>query len=289
MSSRREARPPEGDGPRGWWQDVGVQTRDAFDVRQTGRPDGPLLLLAHGFGCDQHMWRLVTPILERTCRVVSFDFIGAGGSDQTRWDADRYSTLHGYAADVAEICRELDLRDVVFVGHSVSAMTGVLAAALVPDRISRLVLVGPSPRYIDDEGYRGGFSRDDIDELLESLASNYLGWSATMAPVIMDNPERPELGRELTDSFCRMDPDIARVFARTTFLSDNRADLVDVTVPTLVLQTTQDVIAAPEVGAYVHDRIPSSTLVVLDAVGHCPQLSAPEQTAAAVLDFVHAA
>lgn len=266
-----------------------MQTRDAFDVRQTGRPDGPLLLLAHGFGCDQHMWRLVTPILERTCRVVSFDFIGAGGSDRTRWDADRYSTLHGYAADVAEICRELDLRDVVFVGHSVSAMTGVLAADLVPDRISRLVMVGPSPRYLDDEGYRGGFSRDDIDELLESLDSNYLGWSAAMAPVIMGNPERPELGRELTDSFCRMDPDIARVFARTTFLSDNRADLVDVTVPTLVLQTTQDVIAAPEVGAYVHDRIPGSRLVVLDAVGHCPQLSAPEQTAAAVLDFVHAA
>lgn len=266
-----------------------MQTRDAFDVRQTGRTDGPLLLLAHGFGCDQHMWRLVTPILERTCRVVSFDFIGAGGSDRTRWDADRYSTLHGYAADVVEICRELDLRDVVFVGHSVSAMTGVLAANLVPDRISRLVMVGPSPRYLDDEGYRGGFSRDDIDELLESLASNYLGWSAAMAPVIMGNPERPELGRELTDSFCRMDPDIARVFARTTFLSDNRADLVDVTVPTLVLQTTQDVIAAPEVGAYVHDRIPGSRLVVLDAVGHCPQLSAPEQTAAAVLDFVHAA
>jgi sigma-B regulation protein RsbQ len=266
-----------------------VQTRDAFDVRQTGGPDGPLLLLAHGFGCDQHMWRLVTPILERTCRVVSFDFIGAGGSDRTRWDADRYSTLHGYAADVAEICRELDLRDVVFVGHSVSAMTGVLAAALVPDRISRLVLVGPSPRYIDDRDYRGGFSRDDIDELLESLASNYLGWSAAMAPVIIGNPERPELGRELTDSFCRMDPDIARVFARTTFLSDNRADLADVAVPTLVLQSTQDVIAAPEVGAYVHDRIPGSTLVVLDAVGHCPQLSAPEQTATAVLDFVHAA
>ncbi|WP_226369852.1 alpha/beta fold hydrolase [Pseudonocardia oceani] len=265
-----------------------MHTRHAFDVRQSGRADGPLLLLAHGFGCDQHMWRLVAPILERTCRVVSFDFIGAGGSDPTRWDPDRYSTLDGYAADVAEICRELDLRDVVLVGHSVSAMIGVLTAALVPDRIGRLVLVAPSPRYVDDADYRGGFSREDIDELLDSLASNYLGWSATMAPAIMGNPDRPELGRELTDSFCRMDPDIARVFARTTFLSDNRVDLAGVAVPTLVLQSTHDVIAAPEVGAYVHDRIPGSTLVLLDAIGHCPQLSAPEQTAAAVLDFVHA-
>jgi len=267
-----------------------VQTRSAFDVRQAGGADDPLVMLAHGFGCDQHMWRLVAPILAETCRVVSFDFIGAGGSDQRRWDPERYAGLEGYAADVAEICRDLDLRDVVFVGHSVSAMVGVLAARLVPDHISRLVLVAPSPCYVDDPAgpYRGGFSRGDIDELLESLASNYLGWSAAMAPVIMGNPDRPELGAELTNSFCRMDPEVARVFARTTFLSDSRADLAGVTVPTLILQSAQDVIASPEVGRYVHDRIHGSRLVVLDSIGHCPQLSAPEQTAAAILPFVHA-
>jgi sigma-B regulation protein RsbQ len=202
------------------------------------------------------------------------------------WSAERYSTLHGYAEDVARLCRELDLRDVVYVGHSVSAMTGVLAARLVPERVQRLVLVTPSPCYIDDGDYRGGFSRADIDELLESLESNYLGWSAAMAPVIMGNPDQPELGLELTNSFCRMDPRIARVFARATFLSDHRADLPDVRVPTLVLECAQDVIAPPEVGAYVHEHIAGSRLVTLDATGHCPQLSAPEQTAAAILSFV---
>ncbi|WP_308257373.1 alpha/beta fold hydrolase [Pseudonocardia lacus] len=254
----------------------------------TGHEDGPLLLLAHGFGCDQHMWRLVEPILARTCRLVLFDFPGAGGSPASGWSAERYSRLDGYAEDMAAICRELDLRDVVVVGHSVAAMIGVLAAGLEPDRVSGLVLVTPSPRYIDDEGYRGGFSRADIDELLESLESNYLGWSAAMAPVIMGNPERPELGQELTNSFCRMDPRIAQVFARATFLSDSRDDLATVAVPTLVLQCAQDAIAPPEVGAYVHEHIPGSRLVTLDATGHCPQLSAPEQTAAAILSFVGA-
>ncbi|HZG89985.1 MAG TPA: alpha/beta hydrolase [Pseudonocardia sp.] len=265
-----------------------MDARTRHHVTMAGPEDGPLLLLAHGFGCDQNMWRLVTPVLARTCRVVAFDFPGAGGSDAAGWSAERYSTLHGYAEDVARLCRELDLRDVVYVGHSVSAMTGVLAARLVPERVQRLVLVTPSPCYIDDGDYRGGFSRADIDELLESLESNYLGWSAAMAPVIMGNPDQPELGRELTNSFCRMDPRIARVFARATFLSDHRADLPDVRVPTLVLECAQDVIAPPEVGAYVHRNIPGSTLVTLDATGHCPQLSAPEQTAAAILSFLGA-
>jgi sigma-B regulation protein RsbQ len=264
-----------------------MDVRSRHHVVTTG-DEGPLVLLAHGFGCDQNMWRLVVPLLARSCRVVSFDFIGAGGADEAAWDAQRYSSLQGYAQDVVDLCRGLDLRDVVFVGHSVSAMTGVLAAAAEPDRFARLVLVTPSPCYVDDGDYRGGFSRADIDELLESLESNYLGWSAAMAPVIMGNPERPELGAELTNSFCRMDPAIARVFARTTFLSDSRADLPGVRVPTLVLQCAQDAIAPPEVGAYVHEHIPGSRLVTLDATGHCPQLSAPEQTAAAILSFVGA-
>jgi sigma-B regulation protein RsbQ len=255
------------------------------NVQLTGRDGGPVVMLAHGFGCDQNMWRLVTPGLARDSRVVLFDHVGSGHSDLSAWRPERYATLDGYADDVLRICRDLDLRQVVFVGHSVSAMIGVLAAIREPDRFSKLILLGPSPRYVDDESYRGGFSEADIGELLESLDSNYLGWSAAMAPVIMGNPERPELGEELTNSFCRTDPEIARAFARTTFLSDNRADLVKVTVPTLVLQCSSDVIAPPEVGAFVHAQIPGSRLVTLPATGHCPQLSAPAATLAAIASF----
>ncbi|MFV0126518.1 alpha/beta fold hydrolase [Streptomyces sp. HMX112] len=263
-----------------------MDVRSRNNVTVTGRPGGPVLMLAHGFGCDQNMWRLVAPVLAERYQVVLFDYVGSGRSDRSSWSEERYASLHGYARDVVEICDELDLRDVVFVGHSVSAMVGVLAAEAAPQRFSSLVMVGPSPCYIDDESYRGGFSADDIDELLESLESNYLGWSATMAPVIMGNPERPELGEELTNSFCATDPDIARVFARTTFLSDSREDLKAVKLPTLVLECSQDVIAPPEVGAFVHAAIPGSRLVTLDANGHCPQLSAPEATAEAIIAFV---
>ncbi|MFH8484982.1 alpha/beta fold hydrolase [Streptomyces longisporoflavus] len=256
------------------------------NVTVTGRADAPVLLLAHGFGCDQNMWRLIVPALAEDHRVVLFDYVGSGRADPSAWDERRYSSLEGYALDVLEVCEELDLRDVTFVGHSVSAMVGVLAAAKAPRRISRLVMVAPSPRYIDDEGYRGGFSAEDIEELLESLESNYLGWSAAMAPVIMGNPDRPELGQELTNAFCATDPDMARVFARTTFLSDSRDDLKTVAVPTLVLECSQDVIAPREVGAYVHSVIPGSRLVTLTATGHCPQLSAPQATAGAITGFL---
>jgi sigma-B regulation protein RsbQ len=255
------------------------------NVVLTGRDDAPVVMLAHGFGCDQNMWRLVAPGLARDFRVLAFDHVGSGQSDLSAWRPERYATLDGYADDVLEMCRDLDLRQIVFVGHSVSAMIGVLAAIREPDRFSKLILLGPSPRYVDDAGYRGGFSQADIEELLESLDSNYLGWSAAMAPVIMGNPERPELGQELTNSFCRTDPQIARAFARTTFLSDNRADLARVTVPTLVLQCSRDVIAPPEVGAFVQAQIPGSQLVTLPATGHCPQLSAPEATLAAIAAF----
>jgi sigma-B regulation protein RsbQ len=220
--------------------------------------------------------------------VILFDYVGAGGSDQTAYDPQRYDSLDGYAADVVDIVRALDLRDVVFVGHSVSSMVGVLALAAEPERFASLVMIGPSPRYIDDEVYRGGFGEVDILEMLESLDSNYLGWSAAMAPAIMNNPDRPELGEELTTSFCRMDPAIARQFARVTFLSDNRADLAGVTVPTLVLQCTDDLIAPVEVGAYVRDAIPDSRLAMLQATGHCPQLSAPDETIRAISAFVRA-
>ena len=230
------------------------------------------MLFAHGFGCDQNMWRYVAPRFEDKFRVVLFDHVGAGRSDLSAYDPERYGDLGAYAEDVLEICRELDLHDVVFVGHSVSSMIGLLAAAQEPNRFDKLVMVGPSPRYIDDEGYVGGFSREDIDDMLGSLESNYLGWSSAMAPVIVGNADRPELGEELTESFCRTDPAIARQFAEVTFLSDNRVDLGTVTVPTLVLQCTQDVIAPVAVGEYVRDAMPAAEMVLLDATGHCPHL-----------------
>ena len=255
-------------------------------VRVIGVPDGRPMVLAHGFGCDQEMWRLLAPAFTADHRVVLFDHIGSGGSDLSAYDPVTYGSLDGYAADVVEICRELALDDVVFVGHSVSAMIGVLAAARAPDVFGALVMIGPNPRYVDDGDYTGGFSREDITALLESLDSNQLGWSAALAPVIMGNPDRPELAAELADSFCRTDPDIARQFARVTFLSDNRDDLPGVRVPTLVLQCTADVIAPDVVGAFVHAQIPGSVLTRLAATGHCPQLSAPEETAAAIRAFL---
>jgi sigma-B regulation protein RsbQ len=263
-----------------------VDVRSRNNVTLAGRESGQPMVFAHGFGCDQNMWRHVWPAFADDHRIVLFDHVGSGGSDLSAWSPDRYASLHGYAEDVVELCRDLDLTDVVFVGHSVSAMIGVLAAAAEPARFAKLVLVGPSPRYTDEGEYVGGFTTDDIEELLDSLDSNYLGWSSAMAPVIMGNAERPELGEELTNSFCRTDPDIAKHFARVTFLSDNRDDLGTVTIPTLILQCRDDAIAPVPVGEYVHRAIPGSDLVVLDATGHCPNLSAPEATIAAITAFV---
>ena len=268
-----------------------VGTRDVLrrnNVTVTGAPDGRPLVFAHGFGCDQNMWRLVVPAFASQYRIVLFDHVGAGGSDLAAYDPGKYDSLEGYADDVVEILDALDLSDAVFVGHSVSSMIGVLAATAAPERIGALVLVGPSPRYVDDEpaGYRGGFSRTDIDGLLTTLSGNYLGWSAAMAPVIMGRPDRPELGQELTNSFCRTDPTIAEHFAEVTFLSDNRRDLAAVRVPTLVLQCTDDAIAPTHVGQYVADHIAGSRLVLLSATGHCPHLSAPGETVAAMQAFL---
>ena len=240
------------------------------------------MLFAHGFGCDQGMWRYVAPAFADRHKVVLFDHVGAGGSDISAYSRTRHASLAGYAADVLDICRELDLRDVVFVGHSVSAMIGVLAAIEAPERFSRLVLVAPSPRYIHDDGYVGAFSQQDIDGLLELLDSNYMAWSSMLGPVVMANPERPELAQELTASFCRMDPEIARRFARVTFLSDNRADLPKLRVPSLILQCSHDPIAPEVVGKYLHTHLANSELVKLEATGHCPNLSAPAETVAAI-------
>ncbi len=263
-----------------------MRTAQRNAVRISGRPAGAPMVFAHGFGCDQNMWRFVAPAFEDTHRVVLFDHVGAGGSDLSAYDPGRYASLDGYADDVLEIMEEHDLTGAYFVGHSVSAMIGVLAAIREPERFAGLVLVGPSPRYIDDQEYVGGFDRTDIEEMLESLDSNYLGWSSAMAPVIMGNGDRPELGAELTNSFCRTDPRIARDFARVTFLSDNRDDLARVTTPALVLQCSDDAIAPTAVGRYVHRNLPDSRLVLLEATGHCPHLSAPAETVEAIRSFV---
>jgi sigma-B regulation protein RsbQ len=244
------------------------------------------MVFAHGFGCDQNMWRWITPAFENEYRIVLYDHVGAGQSDLKAYRREKYRTLDGYAADLLEICATEELRDVIFVGHSVSSMIGVLAAIQEPDRFAKLILVGPSPRYINDGSYVGGFAREDIDGLLEFLESNYMGWAAAMAPVIMGNPDRPELGAELTSSFCRTDPEIAREFARVTFLSDNRADLAKVRIPSLVLQCSDDPIAPRAVGEYVHANLAASELMLLKATGHCPNLSAPAETIAAMKAYL---
>ena len=252
-----------------------IQKRNNVVTRGQGTQP---MLFAHGFGCDQTMWRFVPPAFENDYKIVLFDYVGSGKSDWAAYDPERYGTLDGYARDVLEICRDLDLRDVIFVGHSVSSMVGVLAANQEPERFSDLILIGPSPRYINDSDYVGGFERADIEGLLDTMERNYLGWASFLTPIIMKNPGRPELTKELEASFCSTDPEIARRFAEATFYADNRADLSKVRVPSLVLQCSEDAIAPPEVGKYVHRHLSGSTFHVMEATGHCPHMSHPEET-----------
>lgn len=259
--------------------------RRRLNVTERGTPSGRPMLLAHGFGCDQTMWHRMAPALEDH-RLVLLDLMGAGGSQTEHYDRVRYDTLDGHADDVAALLEELDLRDVVLVGHSVSAMIVLLASLQAVDRVGALVLVGPSPRYMDDEGYVGGFDQDDIDGLLVAVQGNFTGWAEGMAAVIMGNPDQPGLSAELNATFCRTDPSIAAHFAEVTFTSDNRHDLGRVGVPTLVVQSREDAIAPPVVGRYVADHVPGAVLTVLDVSGHCPHVSHPEQTAAAVRRFL---
>jgi sigma-B regulation protein RsbQ len=252
------------------------QVRRKFNVTDTGQGRRPMVF-AHGFGCDQGMWSDVAPAFVDRFRVILFDNMGAGDSDLSCYDARRYGQLGAYAGDVLEICEALDLRDVIFVGHSVSAMIGMLAAIDDPSRFAHLVVVGPSPCYLNKGDYKGGFDEDALRELLDLMDGNFLGWSAQLAPRIMDNPDRPALGRRLTDSFCQSNPDIARQFARVTFVSDNRADLPRSTTPSLILQCADDIIAPPFVGDHLHAHLPQSRLVQLRATGHCPQVSHPDE------------
>lgn len=257
------------------------------NIHFQGRADSDrVMMLIHGYGCDQNMWRFVTPAFAEDFRIVLLDLVGCGQSDSSYYDYDRYDSLDGYAEDILEICEAFELQNVTLVGHSVSSMISLLAALKRPDLFENLIMVGPSPCYINDNGYNGGFSRQDIEDLLDSLDSNYLGWSQAITPVIMGNPERPELSQELTNSFCQNDPEIARHFARVTFLSDNRDDLPNLEVRTLVLQCSSDVIAPVSVGQYVHQKVSNSEYVQLQATGHCPHLSEPEETIKAMKAFL---
>jgi sigma-B regulation protein RsbQ len=256
------------------------------NVKQFGRGTQPMLF-AHGFGCDQNMWRFITPAFENDYRIVLFDYVGSGKSDLQAYDAERYSTLDGYAQDVLDVCYALDLEDVIFVGHSVSSMVGVLAANREPERFARLILVGPSPRYLNDApDYVGGFERGDIEGLLETMDRNYIGWANFLAPAIMKNPQRPELSEELEASFCSTDPVIARRFAEATFFADNRADLASVTVPSLIMQCSDDMIAPSTVGDYLERNLPGSTLRTMKATGHCPHMSHPDETVEMIKEYL---
>ncbi|MGM9479453.1 alpha/beta fold hydrolase [Pedobacter sp. GSP4] len=244
------------------------------------------MMFAHGFGCDQNMWRFITPSFEQDYQIILFDHVGAGKSDLGSYDPAKYNELDGYAADIIEIARELNLKDIIFVGHSVSAVMGILAAEQEPNLFKTLILVSPSPSYINDGDYIGGFSRNEIDELLESLDMNHMGWSMTMAPLIMANPDRAELGEELKNSFCRTDPAIAKQFARATFLTDSRSALSLCSTPALILQCSNDIIAPVEVGTYMSEQMTNSKLVILQATGHCPHMSAPLETVSAMKEFL---
>lgn len=255
------------------------------NVKVSGRGTQPMLF-AHGFGCDQNMWRYVTPAFENDYKIVLFDYVGSGQSDVREYNAQRYSALEGYAQDIRDVVHALDLHDIVFVGHSVSSMTGVLAANREPERFSQLIMIGPSPRYVNDAGYVGGFEREDIEGLFDMMDHNFIGWANFLAPAIMKNPERPELGEELTESFCSTDPVIARRFAEATFLADNRSDLATVSVPSLILQCSDDMVAPLVVGYYMKSNLPKSTLRVMKATGHCPHMSHPEETIALMKEYL---
>lgn len=264
---------------------MGKAIRERNNVKVFGKGTQPMLF-AHGFGCDQNMWRFITPAFEKDYKIILFDYVGAGKSDITAYNPERYASLQGYAKDILEICGELQLANVIFVGHSVSSMIGLLAAIEEPSYFERLIMVGPSACYINDENYKGGFEKKDIEGLLETMEKNYIGWANFLAPKIMDNSDRPHLGQELTESFCSTDPVIARQFAEATFFSDNRKDLKKIKIPSLILQCSEDIIAPQEVGEYLSKNLKNSTLRIMKATGHCPHMSAPEETISLIREYL---
>lgn len=263
----------------------GIDVLKRNNVRVSGKGSSTMVF-AHGYGCDQNVWEDIINDFSSDFQVVTFDYVGAGKSDLSAYTKERYSTLEGYATDIEEIYETLGLRDTYLVAHSVSSIIGLLVGIKHPEYFRGIIFLGPSPRYLNDKDYTGGFDRDDLEGLFEMMDKNYLGWSEALAPSIMGNAERPELGARLTNSFCATDPEIAKQFARVTFLSDNRNDIGKLTVPSLILQCTNDIIAPMEVGHYMHKHMPLSTLVIMDATGHCPHMSAPEETVKAIKNYI---
>jgi sigma-B regulation protein RsbQ len=266
---------------------MGIDIALRNNVKRTGQGTQPIVF-SHGYGCDQNMWRFITPAFEKDYQVVLFDHVGSGKSDQNAYNFEKYNSLNGYADDLVEICEAFQLQKVVFVGHSVSAIIGVLAAAKRPDLFEKLILICPSPCYINSDDYYGGFTRQDIDELVTTLESNYLGWSSFITPIIIGNTEKPEYAEQLKNSFCSMNPAIAKHFAKVTFLGDNRNDLLRVTTAALIIQCNPDVIAPVTVGEYVHQNIRASKYVLLNSAGHCPHLTSPEQVIAVIQSYLKA-
>ncbi|NGP88450.1 alpha/beta fold hydrolase [Fodinibius halophilus] len=264
---------------------MGTDITSRNNVKRFGN-GSQTIMFAHGYGCDQNMWRFITPAFEENYDIILFDHVGSGDSDDEAYDFDKYSSLKGYADDVIEICEALNLDEVIFVGHSVSTMIGVLAVGERPDLFQQLIMIGPSPRYINDEDYYGGFEKEDIEGLVETLESNYLGWTRNITPVIAGKSNDEKFAEELKNSFCRMDPDIAKHFGKVTFLSDNCDDLSNVSIPSLVIQSEPDVIAPSRVGKYVQTEIPNCSFTKLDATGHCPHLTAPDETIKAIKTYL---
>ncbi len=255
------------------------------NVKNFGEGKQPLVF-AHGFGCDQNMWRFITPSFEKDYKIILFDYVGCGGSDLTAFNAERYASLHGYAQDIVEVCEALNIKNAIFVGHSVSCMIGLLASLQSPQLFTKLIMVGPSPCYINDGDYFGGFTKKDIQGLLDTMDKNYIGWANFLAPAIMANSEKPELGNELKQSFCSTDPVIARRFAETTFFADNREDLKKIKIPSLIMQCAEDIIAPVQIGHYLKDNMPQSSLRLMKATGHCPHMSAPDETVLLIKEFL---
>lgn len=258
---------------------MAVLTRNHVHVAGQG---GATMVFVHGFGCDQTMWRFLVPDFAQRYRTITYDLVGSGGSDLTAYDRTRYGSLHGHAADLLDVIDEFATGPVIVVGHSVSAIIAMLATIAAPERFAAQVMIGPSPSYLDDGDYTGGFTRADIDELLATMEANYLGWSQRFAPAVMGAPDRPDLRAELIASFCRNDPVIARHFAGVTFLSDHRADVPKSNVPALILQCTDDLIAPRAVGAWLHRHLLRSSLAMIENIGHCPHMSTPSASVRAI-------
>ncbi|MFJ5717921.1 alpha/beta fold hydrolase [Neobacillus sp. NPDC093127] len=245
------------------------------------------IMFAHGFGCDQSMWQYIAPTFAEKYRIILFDYTGSGNSDITAYQSEKYSTLHGYMQDVLDIIEEMDLQQILFIGHSISSMIGMLAAIERPDYFDKLIMIGPSPCYLNDtDGYVGGFEQSDIKELLALMEMNFAGWASYMAPFAMDQSKDPKLTQELENSFVSTNPRIAREFAEVTFFSDYRTSVPSVTVPTLIIQCSNDSIVPIEVGEYLHKHLQNSTLQIIDARGHYPHISQPLETTEIIIDYL---